>query len=58
MTSVVFKASEAALPAVRPQTSNAFIALRTDPKAAEPDIQLVLTDAPYFSPALNGPADA
>jgi choline dehydrogenase len=59
MTSVVFKASEAALPAVRAQGSNAFIALlRTDPKAAEPDIQLVFTDAPYFSPALNGPADA
>jgi choline dehydrogenase len=59
MTSVVFKASEAALPAVRAQSSNAFIALlRTDPEAAEPDIQLVFTDAPYFSPALNGPADA
>jgi choline dehydrogenase len=59
MSSVVFKASEAALPAVRAQTSHAFIALlRTDPKAPEPDIQLVFTDAPYFSPALNGPADA
>lgn len=47
MTSVVFKASEAALPAVRAQSSNAFIALlRIDPKAAEPDIQLVLLMRP------------
>ncbi len=59
MTSVVYQASEAALPAVRARGMNVFIALlRTDPKAAEPDIHLTFADAPYFSPALNGPTDA
>ena len=59
MSSVVFKASEAASPAVRGRDHNAFMALlRTDLAAVEPDIQLVFIDAPYFSPALNGPADA
>jgi choline dehydrogenase len=59
MTSVVFKASEAALPAVRRRDLNIFSAVvRTDPSAAEPDMLLVFGDGPYFSPALNGPADA
>lgn len=59
MTSVAFKASEAALPAVRGRDHNAFVALlRTDREVTEPDIQLVFLDAPYFSAALKGPADA
>lgn len=59
MSTVVFKASEAALPAVRGSEHNPFIALvRTDPGVAEPDIQFTFNDAPYFSPALNGPTDA
>jgi choline dehydrogenase len=59
LTSVVFKASEAALPAVRARDINSFNAMvRTDPAAAEPDILLVFGDGPYFSPALDGPADA
>jgi choline dehydrogenase len=59
MSAVVFKASEAALPAVRGSDHSPFIALvRTDPEVAEPDIQFTFNDAPYFSPALNGPTDA
>jgi choline dehydrogenase len=59
MTSVVFKASEAALPAVRARNHNACVALlHTDPSVGEPDMQMVFLDAPYFSPALNGPADS
>jgi choline dehydrogenase len=59
MTSIVFQASAAALPAVRDRGKNSFVALlRTDLAVAEPDIQLVFLDVPYFSPALHGPADA
>jgi choline dehydrogenase len=59
MTSVVYHASDDALPAVRGRIHNAFNAMvRTDPAAAEPDMLLVFVDGPYFSPALNGPADA
>jgi choline dehydrogenase len=59
MTSVVYHASEDALPAVRGRTHNAFNAMvRTDPAAAEPDMLLVFVDGAYYSPALNGPADA
>jgi choline dehydrogenase len=59
MTSVVFRASEAAWPAVRAPEINSFNAMvRTDPAAAEPDMLLVFGDGAYFSPALDGPADA
>jgi choline dehydrogenase-like flavoprotein len=59
LTSVVFQASEAALPAVRERGINSFNAMvRTDPSAAEPDMLLVFGDGAYFSPALDGPADA
>jgi choline dehydrogenase len=59
LTCVVFKASEAAWPAVREHGINSFNAMvRTDPAAAEPDILLVFGDGAYYSPALDGPSDA
>lgn len=59
MSSVVFAASERALPAIASRDSRVLAALlRTEPQVPEPDIQLLVVPAPYFSPALGGPSEA
>jgi choline dehydrogenase len=59
MSSVVFAASEAALPAVGSADRRLLVALlRTDSLVAEPDIQFMVIAAPYFSPALGPPRKA